>query len=171
MDITIALLQGVNIGKNKRIAMADLKRIVGELGGEDAVTVANSGNIVYRNGPSAEVLERSVSEHVGVSIPVITRSGDEMLAIVSANPFPQAENEPKSLHIDFLRDEIPSALDGIAQGQDTLTLIDRELYIHLPKLMSGATYDAKALNKRLGTHHTSRNWSTVIRLLELASPK
>lgn len=168
MTITIALLQGVNIGKNKRVAMADLRRIVTDLGGEDPKTLANSGNVVYRNGPNADQLEKAVSDHVGVEIPVITRSMAELESIIAANPFPDAVAEPKSLHVDFLRDDMPDALAGIDQGKDTLTLVGRELYMHLPNLISGATYDARALNKRLGTHHTSRNWSTITRLLEIS---
>ena len=50
MVIYIALLQGVNVGKHKRIAMADLKRIVIDAGGEHPATVANSGNVLFAYG-------------------------------------------------------------------------------------------------------------------------
>ena len=174
MAVTIALLQGVNVGKHKRISMADFKQIIAELGGEDATTIANSGNVVFRHDDSRTpeelrlAIENAVSDHVGVAIPTVIRSGDEMRGIVEANPYPDVE-DPKCLHVDFLLEPVDGALEDIELGEDHLTLIGRDLYMHLPNKMSGVTYDAKTLNKRLGTHHTSRNWSTIIKLVDLAN--
>lgn len=173
MAVTIALLQGVNVGKYKRISMADLKTIVSELGGEDATTVANSGNVVFRHDDSRDAeelrltIESAVSEHVGVPIPTITRTADEMQEVVATNPYPEVD-DPKCLHVDFMLKPVDGALDDLEFGNDHLTIIGRDIYMHLPNKMSGITYDAKTLYKRLGTHHTSRNWSTITRLHHLA---
>lgn len=173
MTVTITLLQGVNVGKYKRISMADLTEIIAGLGGEQATTVANSGNVVFRHDGSLSeedlrlAIEQAVSDHVGVPIPTVTRTGDEILKIVSANPYPDV-GDPKCLHVEFLNDVVEDVLEGIAFGEDHLTMIGREIYMNLPNKMSGITHDAKALNKRLGTHHTSRNWSTITKLAELA---
>ena len=43
----IALLRGMNVGKAKRIAMADLKAVVESLGGINVKTLLNSGNVVF----------------------------------------------------------------------------------------------------------------------------
>ena len=43
----IALLRGVNVGRAKRIAMADLRQLIGKLGYTDVRTLLNSGNIVF----------------------------------------------------------------------------------------------------------------------------
>lgn len=173
MTVTIALLQGVNVGKYKRISMADFKAIIADLGGEDATTIANSGNVVFRHDGSLSpkelrlAIEKAVSDHVGVSIPTITRSGEEMRLVIAANPYPEVD-DPKCLHVDFLLDPVDSALDDLDFGEDHLTLTGRNLYMHLPNKMSGITHDAKTLGKRLGTHHTSRNWSTITKLAALA---
>ena len=42
-----ALLRGINIGPNKRIAMADLRSIVESLGHADVETYLQSGNVVF----------------------------------------------------------------------------------------------------------------------------
>ena len=174
MAVTIAMLQGVNVGKYKRISMADFKTIIAGLGGEEASTVANSGNIVFRHDDSRTpeelrlAIEQAVTEHVGVPIPTVTRTGAEMREIVEANPYPEAD-DPKSLHVEFLMEPMDGALEGIAFGEDHLTMIGQEIYMHLPNKMSGITYDAKSLFKRLGTHHTSRNWSTVTKLAAIAN--
>lgn len=174
MAVTIALLQGVNVGKHKRISMSDFKAIITGLGGEDAATVANSGNIVFRHDDDRSpedlrsAIEQAVSEHVAMPIPTVTRSGAEMQQILAANPYLEI-SDSKCLHVEFLLDSVEGALDGIEFGEDHLTLIGREIYMHLPNKMSGLTYDAKMLLKRLGTHHTSRNWNTVTKLADIAA--
>lgn len=174
MTVYIALLQGVNVGKHKRIAMADFKQIVAELGGDTPVTVANSGNVVFRDDDSRSVeelrlaIEQAVSEHVGMPIPTFIRTGDELRSIVASNPYPEVD-DPKCLHVDFLLEAVDGALDDLDLGDDHLTLTGRDLYMHLPNKMSGVTHDSNALAKRLGTHHTSRNWNTVTKLADLAT--
>ena len=43
----IALWRGINVGKAKRLAMADLKALLAELGATDVATLLNSGNAVF----------------------------------------------------------------------------------------------------------------------------
>ena len=43
----IALLRGVNVGRAKRIAMADLRKLVEDLGHTGVRSLLNSGNIVF----------------------------------------------------------------------------------------------------------------------------
>lgn len=172
MTVYIALLQGVNVGKHKRIAMDDLKRVVIEAGGKGPVTVANSGNVVFSYDGALDTaelratLETAISDHVGMPVPTLLRTGAEMRSVVERNPYP-AVTDPKCLHVEFLLEPLPDVLAGVDFGQDHLTASGGEIYLHAPNRMSGITYDAKTLNKRLGTHHTSRNWSTVTKLADL----
>ena len=43
----VALFRGINVGKAKRIAMADLRTLLGKLGYTDVKTLLNSGNAVF----------------------------------------------------------------------------------------------------------------------------
>jgi uncharacterized protein (DUF1697 family) len=43
----VALLRGINVGKAKRVAMADLRALLEELGYADVRTLLNSGNVVF----------------------------------------------------------------------------------------------------------------------------
>ena len=173
MAVTIALLQGVNVGKYKRISMADFKSIVANLGGRSATTVANSGNVVFaHNEIDADTLrmriEDAASEHIGIETTTITRSAQEFRDVIANNPFPQV-TDPKCMHVEFLVQPVANALDDLDFGNDDLHAIGREIYLHAPNKMSGITYDAKTLGKRLGTQHTSRNWSTITRLADIAT--
>jgi uncharacterized protein (DUF1697 family) len=43
----VALFRGINVGKAKRIAMADLRKLFEGLGYGDVRTLLNSGNVVF----------------------------------------------------------------------------------------------------------------------------
>ena len=50
----IALWRGINVGKAKRLAMADLKALLTELGATDVKTLLNSGNAVFDTKTAAD---------------------------------------------------------------------------------------------------------------------
>lgn len=170
MRIYSALLQGVNVGKYKRIAMADFRRIIADLGGSEIKTIANSGNAIFHYCGDLDTeslrtaIEQTVTDHIGIATPNILRSHEEIAAIIATNPYPDAVSDPKTLHVIFLKEEIPDVLVDIDFGEDHLTTVGRDIYLFAPHKLSGSTYDAKSLNKRLGTHATARNWNTVINL-------
>ena len=49
----VALFRGINVGKAKRIAMADLRALLEKLGYTDVKTLLNSGNAVFTGAAGA----------------------------------------------------------------------------------------------------------------------
>ena len=49
----VALLRGINVGKAKRVPMADLRTLCEELGYGDVSTLLNSGNLIF-SAPHAD---------------------------------------------------------------------------------------------------------------------
>ena len=56
----VALFRGINVGRAKRIAMGDLRRLIEGLGFGNVVTLLNSGNVVFDapDGLPAEIASR-----------------------------------------------------------------------------------------------------------------
>lgn len=176
MPVYAALLQGVNIGAKKRIAMAELRALVEAAGAADVRTYVNSGNVVlsHREEDAAALearLEEVLGAHVGLPVPVLLRSADELDRVVADNPFPAAAAEPRTLHVTFLRrapaPEAVRAVEAMDTGPDRVVVRGRELYAFLPHLMSGATVDLQRLAGVLGVDGTARNWNTVTRLAQM----
>ena len=46
-DTRVALIRGINVGKAKRVAMAELRAELEKIGYEDVRTLLNSGNVVF----------------------------------------------------------------------------------------------------------------------------
>ncbi len=179
MPTYVALLQGVNIGAKKRIAMDDLRSIIAALGGQDVRTYVNSGNAVFdhrdHDASGLETaLEAALRDHVGMDVPAILRTGPDLARVVAENPFPEAVEDPKTLHVLFLRGvpaiEDIDAAEEMETGADRIAIHRREVYAYLPNYTTGATVDLMKLGKALGVDATGRNWNTVTKLAAMAAP-
>jgi len=173
----IALLRGINVGRNKRVAMADLRAVIESLGYSDARTLLNSGNAVFASGRSmkknaAEELRAALEKKTGVSSKFTLRSADELRAVVEENPLLDIAKDHTRLFTAFVTDPAdvskvkpllkqPWKPEVIATGPGVV-------YIWCPNglLESKASV---AVGKALGDGHTVRNWATVMKLSELVA--
>lgn len=170
-----ALLRGINIGPNKRIAMPALRAIVESLGHSDVETYLQSGNIVFTPGNArgdfAGPLERAIAEATGHEVPVLGRTAKELARVVKANPYPV--EDPTKVVVAFLGKAVePSAL-GLADlesyAPDELTRVGCELYISVPKGQGTSKLMLALTKPRLPTVVTVRNWRTVVALAEMTA--
>ena len=169
-----ALLRGINVGKNKRIARSDLKALVSGLGHGGVRTHLNSGNVVFTAGERssddlAREIEAAIASTLGMEVAVVVRSGEELRRIVEDNPFPQAAADHTTLHVAFLGeapgpDEV-AALASRDKGDDDYRVAGADVYLHYPNKITGAVFTLDGLE----VVATSRNWRTVTRLADMAS--
>ena len=87
----VALIRGINVGKAKRIAMADLRSMMERLGVTDCRTLLNSGNVVFNAGgdsPSsmAARIEQAIAKESGFDAPVTVLSATEFSTVIEENP-------------------------------------------------------------------------------------
>jgi len=186
----IALLRGINVGKNKRIAMADLRRLLTDAGFSDVVTLLQSGNIVFTGAGSgagsdtssdatnARRIERAIAEKYGFDVDVIVRSTAELAAAITANPLKDAEADGSKFLMIFLPTKLPAgSLDAVPADDFAPELFAtadgaRELYLYCPEAIhSSKLYKALIKQQKLVGAGTARNWNTVTKLLELASDR
>ena len=96
----------------------------------------------------------------------------ELAKALKYNPFPEAETEPKTLHLSFLASEPENpellALENLKRESERFTLKGRVFYLHAPEGI-GRSRLAVNIEKVLGVAATSRNWRTVAKIMELAS--
>src|SRR6185295_14280393 len=98
MPAFIALLRGVNVGKAKRVPMAEFRKLLEGLGYTSVVTLLNSGNAVFcaPSGTSknhASDIAATILRKLKVEVPVIVKTATELAAIVAENPFAVAGPE------------------------------------------------------------------------------
>jgi uncharacterized protein (DUF1697 family) len=174
----VALLRGINVGGNKRVAMADLRELVEALGHDDVETLLQSGNVVFssaeRSGDAlAGELTTAIADELGMDVTVLVRSGRELAEVVAANPFPDAVAEPKNLHAAFVSaapaKAAVAAIDRSALGNDDFAVGPGVVYLRYTAGMQGSPLTKHVTEKTLGVTMTARNWNTVTKLAEMTA--
>ena len=175
----LALLRGINVGGQNKVAMADLRDLAAALGLADATTYIQSGNLLFSSaeadtGKLADMLEAEIASRLAVRPVVVVLSRGELRQVIADNPFPH-ETNPKCLHAVFRRDEVGA--DGIAAvaaavqrardvgSRDDATVVGRTLFVHTPDGFGRSELAAKLTSSRVQPTGTARNWSTVTKLM------
>jgi uncharacterized protein (DUF1697 family) len=156
--------------------MSALREIVESLGHRDVETYLQSGNIVLtpasgsrRNLVSA--LEVAIAKETGHEVSVLVRTGKELAAIVSANPY--KVDDPTRVVVAFLGKRVALTrlgLDNLASYEpDELTQVGRELFISLPSGQARSKLMETLTKRKTPTVVTVRNWRTVVALAEMTA--
>lgn len=177
MTTYVTLLRGVNVGKGKRVPMADFRALLAKLGYADVATLLNSGNAVFRarSGTAqvhAAAIAGAIARKLEVEVPVIVKSARQLASIVDGNPFQVGEEEAHSRFLVAFT-QSRAGLAGLAALEPLLRpgeqfAIGREAaYLHCTGgiLVSKA---GEALLGKLGRQTTTRNLATTLKLLALA---
>ncbi|MFJ6571092.1 DUF1697 domain-containing protein [Streptomyces sp. NPDC091292] len=177
MTTYAALLRGINVG-GRRLPMADLRGLLEGLGYGDVRTYLQSGNAVFTSAGRdeqgiADDLADALAEHCGFRVDVLVRGHAYLRAVADACPFPAAELEGRQLHVTYLSEPLDADrfahLDQDAYLPEAFRLGDRALYLYTPDGL-GRSKLAEALAKPgpyRGAIATSRNWNTVVKLVEM----
>ena len=172
----ICLLRGINVGGHNKLPMVQLREIAASIGLVDVRTYIQSGNLVASTlgDPDAvgAALAAAVESTTGLQIPVIVRTVEQWSGLVVANPFRDAADAGKHVHVVFLPTPAsPSigAFDASAFAPEAMVVSGSEVYLHLPDGM-GRSKLAIAVNRLPDVAAgTARNWNTVLQLAELAA--
>lgn len=176
MRTYVALLRGINVVRHNRLPMKDLTQLFEAHACVDVQTYIQSGNVIFRSAAAdvsrlATRLTAAVSTRHGFAPLVLVLTVPELARAAAANPFPKADEEPKSVHLFFLaaRPVKPDleSLDALANNGERFALKARTFYLHTPNGF-GTSKLAGRVERFLGVQGTARNWRTVMTLLEMA---
>jgi uncharacterized protein (DUF1697 family) len=173
----VALFRGINVGRAKRVAMADLRSLFSDLGYHHVQTLLNSGNVVFAESPggpkdAAARIEQALIDRLQVAARVWVFTAAQLTDAIRANPLTSIADNPSRLVVTFLADKkvarrLTPLLDqawtpeAVAQGP-------RVAYLWCPGGI-GVSPLMEAVGKALGDNFTARNWSTVTKLHALAT--
>ena len=175
----VALIRGINVGRAKRVAMADLRALIESLGYADVRTLLNSGNVVFTAprttpGAAADRIETALAARLGVSARVTVLTAADLAAAVTDNPLLEVAADPTRLLVAVLREPANRAkLTPLAKQDwtpEAVAVGKRVAYLWCAEgiLTSGL---AQAVNRALGDAVTARNWATVLKLHALAGDR
>jgi uncharacterized protein (DUF1697 family) len=176
MKTYIALFRGVNVGGTNVLPMKDLVALLENIGSQNVKTYIQSGNAVFQNqeeNPSllSNKIRVTLKKRHGLEPQVLLLTPEEIERAIESNPFPEAESEPKTLHIHFLasmpKNPDLGALESIKSDRERFALKDRVFYLHAPEGIGRSKLAANTENL-LGVAITGRNWRTVCKIMTMA---
>jgi uncharacterized protein (DUF1697 family) len=172
-DRYVLLLRGINVNPSTRVAMADLRELVGELGYSGVKTLLQSGNVILDSdsAPDAAALESAIVAKTGVKSRVVILKLDAFRTIVDANPLLEVGDDLSKMVITFLDGDIaPSKIDRLSDDElapERLVLTKRAIYQWCPDGILQSKLKP-AFWKQFDPALTARNVRTVNRILEAA---
>ncbi len=172
----IALLRGINVGRAKRVAMADLRALIEELGYQDVRTLLNSGNVVFTaprgiKGDPGTRIEEALAARLGVTSRVTILTAAELAEAVATNPLADVAHDPSRFLI-----AVPSGaaerkkLEALTEQEwapEALALGRRVAYLWCPNGVLDSALNV-AVSRLLRDSVTARNWATTLKLHTLA---
>lgn len=172
----IALLRGINVGRAKRVAMADLRKLLGELGYSGVRTLLNSGNVVFdcsrkEAAQSATRIEEAMVLKLGVGARVTVLDAAQLDEVVADNCLCEVADDPSRLMVAVLNNPADlGKLEPLARQEwkpEAFALGRWAAYLWCADGVL-ASRAAAAMGKALGDAVTTRNWSTIQKLHALA---
>ena len=167
----VAFLRGINVGRAKRVAMADLRKLLGDLGFADVRTVLNSGNVVYDAGAvvpadAAARIEEALVLKLGVAARVTVLSASQFDELMVQNTLAPVADAARLLALVLNN---PADMQRLAPllhqpwQPEALALGQWAAYAWCPDGVLASKVLA-ALGAMLGDGVTSRNWATMHKL-------
>ena len=172
----VVFLRGINVGGHAKIAMADLRAMLADLGYADVATLLQSGNAVLTadDGPAevATTIEDRLHTDTGLNVRCVVRTADELRDVLAGDPYRGHANDPAKYVVGFM-DNAPAtakvaAIDPAAYAPDEFRVVGREAYIWCPNGLANTKLTGQFLEKKLGVAMTARNWNTCQKVLALA---
>lgn len=174
----VALLRGINVGKAKRIPMADLRALLVKLGYTNVATLLNSGNAVFRAARGTQAkhaanIATAIAETWQMEVPVIVKSAQELSAIVSENLLAERATNHSQLLVVFAQDKAVlsglGAVESLVVSPETFLIGKNAAYLHCASGILDSPAAAALLGKagKAGKGVTTRNWATVLKLQAL----
>ncbi|HYO44899.1 MAG TPA: DUF1697 domain-containing protein [Candidatus Limnocylindrales bacterium] len=180
MTTWVLLLRGINVGGRNRLPMRDLAALLEGMGLGDVRTLIQSGNVVFTSDDETPVdpttltstITAAIREAHGIAPRAMLLTAAALRVAIEANPFPEADAEPATVHLFFL-DGVPAApdlagLEAVRAPRERFAIDNAVFYLHAPDGL-GRSKLAERAERLLGVAATARNWSTVSGLARLAA--
>jgi len=170
----IALFRGINVGGRNVLPMKELAAVLEDLGARKVGTIIQSGNAVFESGEEdalslSKKIGGEIGKRLGFEPQVLVLVREAFVRAMAENPFPEAENDPKALHLGFLLSAPQKprleTLENLKRESERYRLIEKVFYLYAPEGVGRSKLSASA-EKLLGVSMTDRNWATLCKIRE-----
>lgn len=171
MSKYIALLRKVNVGGKNLIKMDALRKAFEAAGLKNVRTFQQAGNVVFESNLKKPLAK--VEKLLNTDLKAIVCSVDEISQIVKQNPFKRVKPGDVMLCVVFLFDEPAQRpklpLISTTDNLELIAIRYRTAFVVARRKKSGwFGFPNNFVEKQLGVTATTRQWSTVRKLIDFA---
>lgn len=176
----VAFLRGINVGGNKLIKMEALAAAFISAGFRNVKTYIASGNVIFDSGAKPDTLakkiERKLLQTFGHQIAVMVFQLADLQALVKRSPFKRVKRDKDvMLFVILLRSEVTGVklpLESKTENFRVIAIQDRAAFMVARRKKTGwFVYPNNFIEKEFRVAATTRNWSTVEKVVMAASEK
>ena len=174
----LLLLRGINVGGKNRVPMAELRRLLEDLGYSDVSTYIASGNVLLRSDRSAAAIRKEIEEALPrtfrldsdlISVLVLTHA--QLRAVVDRKPEGFGE-QPGTFHSDaifLIGIDAGTALEVFdpRPGVDTVWPGDGVIYSQRLSAERTKSRLSRIMASPVYRSMTIRSWATTVALRDL----
>jgi uncharacterized protein (DUF1697 family) len=175
----IAFLRGINVGGRKMIKMAELVRLFTAAGFKNVRTFIASGNIIFdspQKDPKALAgkIEKTLLKGLGFEVAVVVMTLDKLKAITKRNPFKLVKpSDDVMLFVTLFSSELKPRpklpLKNASDNLDVISVTDSAAFMIAHRKKTGwFEFPNNFIEKAFGVTATTRNWSTLVRIVTMA---
>lgn len=174
----IALLRGINVSGQKKIKMADLKEILLKRGLKDVVTYIQSGNVIFRSDEKnvqslEEKINKGILDAFGFDVPVLVKTKIELAEILQKSPYTKQKDLDAKRVYYVLLNTAPTmeSIESLVQEDypnELFSISENCVYLNCINGAGNAKLTNNIIERKLKVSATTRNYRTMMKLLELA---
>jgi len=178
MNKFIVLLRGINVSGQKKIIMADLRKMLENLKFHEVETYIQSGNIILKsnednNDKIAKKIKKGIAVTFGFDVPVLVKTYDELKSIFDKNPYTDAADiESKKIYFALLQEapqkELLEKFQKNDFPNDRFVVAENCVYLNYLNGAGKAKLSNNLIERKLKVSATSRNYRTMTKLLEMS---
>jgi uncharacterized protein (DUF1697 family) len=179
METYVSMLRGINVSGQKKILMADLKKLYEGLGFKDVVTYIQSGNVIFKSSKLErlklqEKIKKGILKQFGFDVPVVIRNAEELIDAHGGNPFLKEKGiDQDRIYFTFLESDVAKEnlkkVDPEAYLPDRFQVDGSTIYLYCPGGYGETKLSNNFFESKFKVVATTRNLKTVIKLIELAT--
>ena len=175
MGAYVALLRGINVGGHRKVPMAELRTLAGEIGLDDPRTYVASGNLLFTSDQSAAALEKKIEEAIeerfGFDVDVIVRSARQWAGYRDGNPMrKESEAHPSKVMLTIGKRAATDAdIDALRRKAGPNERVERAGDVIWLWFGDGAGRSKMGTGPTAREVWTTRNWRTVEALGDMLS--
>jgi len=175
MGRMVALLRAVNVG-GRKLSMAELRKLCEELGWADVSTYIQSGNVVFSADGEPDALEAALEGAIrkafGYDAPTVVRTAAQWRRYAPANAFPDAARETPNYLLMLVSKRPPAdgavaTIQAKAAAGEQVKRAGDAIWVHFPNGSGTSKLTPALIDKAIGSPATSRNYRTVVKLMEM----